>query len=115
MCPLGLVGDRRRALEHTAQSRLRRFDVATQRNPGQRLAGLFQDVVGERPITLPRLAGQRLALTRQIVEVAALLRLADLYVDRAFPFGEFLGRQIASAWIASARTSTNRLSCSSLL
>jgi hypothetical protein len=54
-------------------------------------------VVGKRPIALPWLARQGLALTWKMVEVTALLRFADLSVDRAFPLGEFLDCQIASA------------------
>jgi len=110
------------------QAQLGRFDVTSEGDPGQRLACLLQDVVRQRPIAFPRLSRQRLALARQVLEVAALLRLADLLFDGAFPVRQlfrgaallaarqiFLVNQLASAWIASASTSISRLSCCSVL
>jgi hypothetical protein len=61
------------------------INVLAQRNPGQRFAGLFQDVIRERPLVIPRLQLQRLAATGQVVEIAAFFGFADLFVDCGFP------------------------------
>jgi len=110
------------------QLQLRGFDLTCQRDPGQGLTRLPQEVVRDRPIAVPWLARQRLALARQVVEVTPLLRFADLLLDGTFPLRQFLSRtagrgggqifranQLASAWIDSANTSISRLSCASVL
>jgi hypothetical protein len=45
--------DPRRFLEHLPQAGLGRFDLLSQRDPRQRLASLFQDVVRQRPLIIP--------------------------------------------------------------
>ena len=77
--------DARHLRQHSAQPRLRRLDVATQRDPRQRLARLLQDVVRNTPLGVPVLKVERLAAAGQIVEFAAFLRFADLLVDGALP------------------------------
>jgi hypothetical protein len=120
---------RSRVAPQVLQFQLGGFDLTAKRDPGQGFAGLPQDVVRQRPITLPWLGGQRLALAGQVVEIAALLGFADLLFDRTFPVRQLLGNspavrrgrqiflanQLASAWIASANTSIRRLSCGSVL
>jgi hypothetical protein len=68
------------------------LDVASERDPGQGLASLPQDVVGERPVANPRLTRQGLTAAGQIIEVTPLLRFADLLFDSAFPLRQFPGR-----------------------
>jgi hypothetical protein len=106
------------------QFQLSRLDITSKRDPAQGLTSLPEDVVRQRPLPIPGLLGQRLALAGQIVEVTALLRLADLLLDCTFPKRQcfqwaamcggrriLLANQLASAWIALASTWISRLSC----
>src|SRR5438132_12609289 len=79
------MGNLRRIAEHLAQSLLSQLDFFAKRNPRKRFARLFEDVVGECPLIVPGLHMQRFAATGQIIEVAALLRLPNLLVDRRLP------------------------------
>jgi hypothetical protein len=119
---------RNRVASQRLQLQLSGLDVAPERDPGQRFACLPEDVVRQRPITIPRLLRQWLALTGKIVELTPLLRFTDLLLDGAFPPRQFFRRtarsrrwqifwanQLASAWIDSASTSISRLSCGSVL
>jgi hypothetical protein len=68
------------------------FDIARERNPGQGLTGLSEDVVRQSPIAVPRLWRQWLALAGQIVEVTPLLGFADLLLDGTFPVRQLFRR-----------------------
>jgi hypothetical protein len=59
--------------------------ILAERDPRECLAGLLQDVVGQRPLVVPGLDVERLTPARQVVEVAALLGLPNLTIDRGLP------------------------------
>jgi hypothetical protein len=72
-------------LELRAQTLLGAFDVLAEADPGQRFAGLFQNVKREAPVAAPVFTPERLACARQPIEVAAFLGLAYQLVDGALP------------------------------
>jgi hypothetical protein len=74
-----------RLMQHRAQSVLSLRYFLTKSDPGQRLAGLFEYVVCERPVIIPRLNVEWLTAPREVIEIAALLCLPNLTIDRGFP------------------------------
>src|SRR5919201_5962027 len=129
-----------RVCQELFQPGLPLLDVASERDPGQRLARQTQDVERQGPVALPRLLGQRPTEPRQAVEIATFLSLADLALDSALPESELatLGSWARCARVerssghttprllevstvrhpalmASPRTSTSRVSWSSVL
>ena len=82
------TAQRRRVAQDRRESSLRNLDVAAQRDPHQRLTSLLEDVVSQTPLVIPRLRGQWSTLARQIVERAALLGFAYLFLDSTLPLRE---------------------------